>query len=43
MASLQVIYGKIGFTCDNFNVQGASFATLKTYLTQVCQQYVSQL
>lgn len=43
MASLQVIYGKIGFSCDNFNVQGSSFATQKTYLTQVCQQYVSQL
>ena len=43
MASLQVIYGKIGFSCDNFNVQGSSFATQKTYLTQVCQQYVSKL
>lgn len=43
MASLQVIYGKIGFTCDNFNVQGSSFATQQTYLTQVCQQYISQL
>lgn len=43
MASLQVIYGKIGFTCDNFDVQGSSFATQQTYLTQVCQQYISQL
>ncbi len=43
MAALQVIYGKIFFTCSNFNVQGSSFATQKTYLTQVCQQYVSQL
>lgn len=43
MASLQVIYGKIGFTCDNFNVQGSSFATQQTDLTQVCKQYVSQL
>lgn len=43
MASVQVIYGKILFTCSNFNVQGASFATEQTELTQVCQQYVSQL
>lgn len=43
MASVQVIYGKILFTCSNFNVTGSSFATQKTYLTQVCQQYVSQL
>lgn len=43
MAALQVIYGKIFFTCSNFNVQGSSLATQQTYLTQVCQQYVSQL
>lgn len=43
MAALQVIYGKIFFTCSNFNVQGSSFATQQTYLTQVCQQYISQL
>lgn len=43
LASLQVIYGKILLSCANFNVQGSSFATQKTYLTQVCQQYVSQL
>ncbi|HZC05458.1 MAG TPA: hypothetical protein VE338_07430 [Ktedonobacterales bacterium] len=43
MAALQVIYGKIFFTCSNFNVQGSSFTTQQGYLTQVCQQYVSQL
>ena len=43
MASMQVIYGKIAFSCDNFNVQGASFATEQTSLTQVCKQYISQL
>lgn len=43
MASLQVIYGTIFFTCSNFNVQGSSFATQQGDLTQVCQQYVSQL
>lgn len=43
MATLQVIYGKIFFTCSNFNVQGSSFATQQASLTKICQQYISQL
>ncbi|MGE5335200.1 MAG: hypothetical protein ACM3N4_10905 [Nitrososphaerota archaeon] len=43
MAALQVIYGSIFLACANYNVQGSSFSTQQTYLTQVCQQFVSQL
>lgn len=43
IAAVQVIYGAIFFACANDNVQGSSFAAQQTALTQVCQQFASQL